>query len=397
MSESRIAVTGMGMVTALGWSLEDNWRALQSHRGGLGELTLFDSPRCGRFPVAQVEGGPTVGEGPKNDSRTSHFAVHAARCAFNDANLESLTEAGRGEVGAVLGVCTGGMLNTEYFLTKVLKDNILDASLLRSHSCSNSVNTIADLLRIGGLRSTVSSACVSGTEAITIACDMLSTGQADIVLAGGADSLTRLTINGFCSLLVVAPDGCRPFDANRKGMSLGEGAGVLVLETEESALGRDADIYAYITGWANTCDAFHETSPSPNGDGINRAMSKALEMAQIQPSDVDYINAHGSGTIDNDKAESQAIMRLFEGNIPLVSSTKRFFGHTLAAAGAIEAIVCILALKYQCVPANLGLRNVDPEVAFTPIKQTTKAKVNVALSNSVGFGGNNSTVVLTCS
>jgi len=384
----------MGIVTALGWSLDDNWSALQNHVEGLGKLTLFDSPRCGLFPVAQVKGGATACDGSAARSRTCDFALHAARSAFQNANLASLPKPRLAKVGIVLGVCTGGMLNTEHFLTQLLKNHILDTSPLRHHCCSVSVNTVADSLGIGGPRCTVSSACASGTEAIAVACDMLATEQADIILAGGADSLTRLTVNGFCSLLVVAPDGCRPFDANRRGMNLGEGAGVLVLEREDIAISRNAHIYAHVEGWAGASDAFHETSPEPNGDGIRRAMAQALQTARIDPCRVDYINAHGSGTIDNDIAEGRAIENLFADKMPLISSTKRFFGHTLAAAGAIEAIVCVLAIKNQCVPANLGLIQVDPAIGFSPVRCTAPAKVDVALSNSVGFGGNNSAIVL---
>lgn len=395
MSSPLIAVTGIGMVTALGRTVEDNWSALKNCRHGLGRLTLFPSPRCSGFPVAQVPDNNNIGNNYVNNSRTCHFAVHAARCAFDDAGLQSLSSSERDNIGIVMGICTGGMFESEYFLEKYLNENIMDTSLLQTHSCAVSANTIADLLALGGARCTVSSACASGTEAITVACDMLISGQAQIILAGGADSLTRLTVNGFCSLLVVSPDGCRPFDANRNGMNLGEGAAVLVLETLESARRRCANIYAYVAGWNGTSDAFHETMPLPDGQGIYNAMMSALEVAQLKPDQISYINAHGTGTIDNDLSEGRAILRLFGDNVPLVSSTKRFFGHTLAAAGAIEAIVCILAIKNQTVPANLGFQCTDPQIGLTPVTKTINAQVHTALSNSIGFGGNNSVIILT--
>jgi 3-oxoacyl-(acyl-carrier-protein) synthase len=230
---------------------------------------------------------------------------------------------------------------------------------------------------------------------VSLAVDVLDSGEASVVLAGGVDSLTRLTLNGFSSLLIVAAQGCKPFDVNRPGMSLGEGAGVLVLESEEHALARGARIRGFIAGAASTCDAYHATAPHPDGVGIHRAMSRALEDAGLGPKDVDYVNAHGTGTLDNDLAEGRAIMRLFRGEPPRVSSTKGFFGHALAASGAIEAIVCLLAIEHQALPANLGMDIVDPEVGFEPVRRTQPARIRVALSNSMGFGGNNCALLIS--
>jgi 3-oxoacyl-[acyl-carrier-protein] synthase-1 len=276
-----------------------------------------------------------------------------------------------------------------------MKEGSFDTELLRHHEAASPANQVARSLGLQGFRTTVCTACAAGATAIATACDLIYSGEAQIVLAGGTDSLARLTLNGFCSLLIVASDGCRPFDAERGGMSLGEGAAVLALETEESAAGRGADVLGYVLGFGNTCDAYHATAPAPDGSGIFRAMSRALDAAGISPADVDYINAHGTGTIDNDIAEGRGITRLFGEKPPPVSSTKRFFGHTLAAAGAIEAIVCILALERRCLPPNLGLRHTDPGVGFEPVREKRKADLQVAMSNSMGFGGNNCSLIVS--
>jgi 3-oxoacyl-(acyl-carrier-protein) synthase len=394
VSRQPIAVTGIGIVSALGWTPGETWSAIEEERSGLGELTLFPSERCGHLPVAEVKGDPAGRSGLAHGSRNDHIAVFAAREAFRDAGLDVLNPDEKAGIGAILGASTGGMLDSEVFLEQIIKSGRLDMKLLRHHECASSANAIAEELGLGGYRSTVSNACSSGAAAISIACDVLESGEASVMLAGGVDSLTRLTLNGFASLLIVAPDGCRPFDANRAGMSLGEGAAVMVLETRDRAIARGAQVYAWITGWSSTCDAFHATAPSKDGLGIYQAMSLALKQADIDPGRVNYVNAHGTGTRENDPAEAKAIARLFGDNIPFVSSTKRFFGHTLAAAGAVEAVVCILAIKQGKVPANLGLREVDAEVGFEPVRTTSPAALDVVVSNSVGFGGNNCTLVI---
>lgn len=394
MFPGAIAITGMGILSAIGGAVGDVWSALASNVDGLGELSLFTSPRHGHIPVGQVTVDPATLSGLADGSRTDHLAACAARAAFADAGLDALESDKRHEVGVVLGTCTGGMLDTEGFLRQLLRERRMDASLLSHHMASSPAEALAGLLDVLGFRATVSTACASGASAIAVACDVLRSGQAGIVLAGGADSLTRLTVNGFGSLLIVDPDGCHPFDSERAGMSLGEGAGVLVLETPASARERGATVHAWLVGWGSACDAFHVTAPAPDGTGAMAAMHAALTVAGISPRQVDYVNAHGTGTVDNDVAEARAIRRLFGDRLPLVSSTKRFFGHTLAAAGAIEAIVCVLALQHQAAPGSLGLRRADPKMDLLPLTELTEASLNVVMSNSLGFGGNCCSLVI---
>lgn len=394
MNTQPIAITGLGIASACGFKPSEVWSNLRVNSGGLSELTLFDSPKYGKMPVGQIRKNIESLSGLHCGSRTEQLAVYAAKTAAEYAGLNKLTSPQRQAVGVVHGTCTGGMLDSEIFLAKLAQSGKMDAQLLRHHSAACSADTIAKHLSLNGFRATVSSACASGASAIITACDVINSGQADIVLAGGTDSLTRLTINGFGSLLIVDPDGCRPFDAGRAGISLGEGSGMLVLESAKSAMQRNTRIYAWLIGWANTCDAYHPTAPLPDGSGAALAMQAALDTGRIRPSKVGYINAHGTGTPNNDLAETLGITKVFGDHIPLVSSTKRMFGHTLAAAGAIEAIVCILALRHQLVPGTAGLRNIDPKLPFQPIKDAVKIDFEIAMSNSLGFGGNSCSLLL---
>ena len=388
----RVVVTGMGMVSAAGWTLDETWEAIEQGRSGLRALSLFESQRCGKLPVGEVTGDPALRSGLSGGSRSDHLAVWAARQAWLDAGLDpSCFAADRGAV--VLGALTGGMMFTEEFLSRLHLEQRADGQHLADRACCNSADRVAELFGLGGFRTTVSNACASGGAALGLGCDLIESGEADVVLAGGVDSLNRVVLNGFNSLMLVSPEGCRPFDAERKGMSVGEGAGVLVLESEEHAKARGARVRAWLAGRGNTCDAHHVSAPQPEGRGLHEAMRLALEGAGLAPAAVDYINAHGTGTADNDPVEARAIRALFGEVPPAVSSTKRFFGHALAAAGAIEAIVTVLALERQAIPANLGLRTVDPKIPLAPVAEYRRAKLDVAMSTSLGFGGNNSAVL----
>ncbi len=394
MSAPRIVITGMGIASAVGWTLQETWDALAVGRSGLGALTLFESERCGELPVGQVPGDPARRSGLGEGSRGDHLAVWAARQAMADAGLgPGQVPGSRGAV--VLGALTGGMMFLEAALARLINEGVADGSELHLVECCNAADRVAEVLGLGGFRSTISNACASGASAISTACDLLTAGEADLVLAGGTDSLNRVLVNGFNSLMLVAPDGCRPFDAERQGMTVGEGAGLLALETEARALARGARIHAFVAGRGSSCDAHHATSPHPEGDGLLAAMELCLADAGLTPGDVDYVNAHGTGTRDNDLSEGRALARLFGSRQPAVSSTKGFFGHAMAAAGAIEAIVCVLALQQQAVPPNLRMRRVDPEVKISPSPAPMQqAPLEVAMSNSLGFGGNNSALLL---
>jgi len=358
--------------------------ALRENRSGLGPLTRFASPRCGTLPVAQVPGELAP-------PRTVALAQPAARQALEQADLWHSATA---KVGLACGTCVGGMPETEEAVAAQLVGGDVDPDVWRRHGCGATSGALADYAGLAGPTYTLSTACSSGAQALATAAQALRAGQADAMLAGGVDAICRLTLNGFASLLAVSPAGCQPFDVARKGMSLGEAAAFLVLERESVARARGANVLATLLGSGNRCDAFHLTAPDPNGAGALAAMRAALADAGVAAGDVDYVNAHGTGTDENDRAEGRALRALFGGDVPPVSSTKRVFGHTLGAAGALEAIVSILALRHEFLPGTCGLEQPDPACEVEPLRAPREARARIALSNSFGFGGNNTVLVL---
>jgi 3-oxoacyl-(acyl-carrier-protein) synthase len=285
-----------------------------------------------------------------------------------------------------LGGTTGGILRTEEFLRR----GVSDAAAYRWHGAGTIAEHLAEKFGCTGPVLTVSTACSSSAVAIKLALNYLWTGRARHVLAGGADSLCRLTYHGFASLQLIDPQRARPLDATRAGMTVAEGAAFLYLTAADAA---PADAVAELVGGGLTCDAYHATAPEPHGAGIEAAMRRALAEAGASPDEVDYLNLHGTGTRDNDLAETAGVKAVFP-TPPALSSTKGVFGHTLGAAGALEAVITALGIADGFLPPNVGFANPDPEIALTPVCQATPHAINVALSNSLGFGGNNATVVL---
>ncbi|MCX7805863.1 MAG: beta-ketoacyl-[acyl-carrier-protein] synthase family protein [Planctomycetota bacterium] len=418
MGVRAVSVTGMGIVTAAGIGKAAVWRAVGEGVSGLRPLSLFPSERCRGVPVGEVrEDLPSLGAPPRA-SRGDQMAFLAGCEALEEAGLTGpRTAAGRGgpgraegsgaaaggvewpggrdRIGIILGATVGGMLDSEEFATRLARRGEFLPMLLRHHEVSSSVDLCAGVFGIGGPCAAISTACSSSALAIAAAACAIEAGEADAMLAGGADSLCRLTVHGFDSLLLLDRAGCRPFDAGRAGLSIGEGAAVLVLEAEEAALARGARILARLSGWGATCDAYHVTAPRPDGDGALAAMRQAIEMAGIEPGDIGYVNAHGTGTKDNDLAEARALRALFRDGLPPVSSTKGFFGHVLGGSGAIEAVVSVMALLHGRLPPNAGFSRLDPEIGFEPLTAFAEARPRHVLSNSFGFGGNNVALVFS--
>ena len=361
----------------------------------MGPLTLFASTRYGAHPVGQVrEDVDRLAKGIRG-SRSDKLGWLASREALEQAGVDPDTKIAPERRGVLLGSTVGGMLGTEQFMTRLLREQRRRFGALRFHECAGVADVCARLLGARGPCATVSTACSAGAMAIAAAAELIRAGEADLMLAGGSDSLCRLTLNGFGSLLLLDPSGCRPFDARRAGISLGEGAAMLVLEAEETARARGARILARLTGWGASCDAWHTTAPHPEGRGAFAAMQKALERAGLQPADIDFVCAHGTGTPDNDAMEAKALRRLLGDRIPPVASVKRFFGHTLAASGAIKAVVCVQALQEQHIPGNPGFEQSDPALGREPVRRFQPWALSHLLSNSFGFGGNNVVLVLT--
>lgn len=327
-------------------------------------------------------------------SRTALLGLIAAREAIKEAGLSAVQARGCGVVSAN---SVGGMDRSERFYPDFLTNP--SRGKLRSvkgHECGFSTDFIASQLELHGFCTTISTACSSSANSIMFGARLIKHGKCDRILVGGCDALTRFTINGFASLKILDPEGCRPFDENRSGLNLGEGAGFLVLESESSVKAQQKTPIAEITGYANTCDAFHQTASSPDGDGAYQAMRQALQIAGIAPAQVDYINAHGTGTKNNDLSEGRAIEQLFHDSPPDFSSTKPFTGHTLGAAGAIEAVYSCLALKEGLIFPNLRWQSAMTDLAITPNLELKRGQaVRHILSNSFGFGGNDSSLVIS--
>jgi 3-oxoacyl-(acyl-carrier-protein) synthase len=378
----RVCITGLGMTTAAGRGVAANEAALRECRSGLGPLRRFRSPRCGHLPVAEVEetGAP----------RTVALAMGALREALAMAAPPRLRDA-----GLAVGTTVGGMPESEAALDGILLGREVGSEVWDRHPCGHTTRSLAEGCGLEGPALTLSTACSSGAEAIATAAELVAAGDAEIMVAGGVDALCRMTLNGFASLLVVDPEGCRPFDVARMGMSLGEGAAFVVLEAEERVRARGGEILARFAGSGNSCDAHHATAPDPEGRGAEAAMRLALERAALGPSRIDYVNAHGTGTPDNDRAEGRAILRVFGASPPPVSSTKRVFGHALGAAGAIEAVACVLALRGSFLPGTPGFATPDPDCGIVPLRTSVASRPRAVLSNSFGFGGNNTVLCFT--
>ncbi|HVU27800.1 MAG TPA: beta-ketoacyl-[acyl-carrier-protein] synthase family protein [Verrucomicrobiae bacterium] len=386
-------ITGLGLVTAAGCGVDEVWRSISSSVSGLKPLSLFQSPRYGQIPVGEIQNDLRELGAPLRGSRSDKLGWIAARQAIIDAKI-NLQDCGE-RVGIVLGCSVGGSFDSEHFLTTLIKRRKMRARPTRFHECASAIDLIADGFGLFGPGIAIATACSSGALAIATAAEMIMAGEAEVMLAGGADSLSRMTWGGFHALLLVDAAGCRPFDAKRGGMTLGEGAAILILESEEFAKRRGAKILARLSGWGASCDAHHATAPHPEGDGALAAMQSALRRAHLEPAAIDYVNAHGTGTRDNDLAEAKALKKLFAGRVPSFSSTKRIFGHALAASGAMEAAVCVEALRRQELPPSAGFSELDSAIGLEPITKIQSAPLTHVMSNSFGFGGNNAVLIFS--
>lgn len=392
-----VFVTGMGVVSAIGFSVDENRRALLAGETGIGSMQHLQTEHH-QLPVGEVKASnqdlinrlqPTN----NNLTRTALLGLMAAREAASQANYSVSQPL---KTGVISATTVGGMDRTERFYPQFLQDS--GSGHLRDvvyHDCGAATENIADELGIKDFLSTINTACSSSVNAIMLGVRLIRAGRLDRVLVGGSDALSQFTLNGFNSLMILDSQPCRPFDASRSGLNLGEGAGFLMIESEASMNITKSTALAKIEGFANTNDAFHQTASSPEGTGAQMAMLRALQMADLQIDEIDYLNAHGTATGNNDEAEGIAISKVFEGNFPLVSSTKAFTGHTLAAAGSIESVFSILAMQEQCAFATLRLQTTMPEISFEPLRELRKAKISKVMSNSFGFGGNCSSIIFS--
>jgi len=379
----KIFVTGIGAVTAIGLTAEENLLSLKSGTTGIrlspNYHLMLAEVRLGNEQIRQQLGLP--GE---DFSRTTLLSILAAKEAWGKNSLHRNIR-----TGLISSTSVGGMDRTEKYYFDSKKNNSADAIRKMTHDNGRTTERVASALGISGYIGTVSTACSSGANAIMLGARLLEANKLDRVLVGGCDPLAVFDIKGFSSLNIYDTGICKPFDDARMGLNLGEGAGFLVLENEKSLAHSKTNPLCSLPGWNNATDAYHQTASSPDGTGATLAMVKALEKANISPGKINYVNAHGTGTGNNDLSESIALKKVFGNNMPPFSSTKGFTGHTLAAAGAIEAVYCVQAIQSKALLPGLNFSTPMKETGMVP--QTIfqpGVQVDYVLSNSFGFGGN---------
>ena len=392
---NRIVVTGVGVISAIGNSLAGNLVSLREGKCGISRLEIFPSKFSGVIPVGEIKISNEVLKKKLNApqpgvTRTTLLALHAIKEALADSGLSNYDILSSDT--ALVGASTvGGMCLTDEMYMDSQKDTP-GSEYLASYDFGTTSMYLQNYFSIGGPVNTINTACSSSANAIMYGARLIKSGRARRAIVGGFDSLAKFTINGFNALHILSTEYCTPFDEDRKGLNLGEGAAFLVLEKEEDVIGKY--IYASLSGYSNSNDSFHASSLSDIGDGPYKAMKDALASAKLNPSQIDFVNAHGTGTENNDKVESIAMLRLFE-KVPAFASTKANTGHTLGAAGAIEAVYCILNLAEQELYPGLHFTNPIATTELAPFQLYKKTPLTHIMSNSFGFGGNCSSLIFS--
>ena len=400
MPERRVVITGIGVVSSIGIGKDDFWKSLIAGKSGISEVESFDTSK-----YENHKGGEVKDFNPsdfidknkiKNLGRGSQFAIAASKLALNDSKI-NFRKIPKNRIGTAIGTTMADAQRIEEMDKTWIEtsEKDVDAKLIPQYPGSVLASNVGFEFKTEGPNVSIPTACSAGNYCIGYSYDLIREDKVDYMLAGGSDPFSRIAFTGFNRLFAVAPEKCQPFDKNRKGMMVGEGAGVLLLELLESALKRNANIYAEVLGYALSCDAHHMTAPSV--EGISRVMKKAIKHAGINASDIDYVSAHGTGTPSNDKAECSALKEVFKDkykDIPM-SSIKSMLGHTMGAASAIEAIACCLAIKEGAVPPTINYETPDPECDIDCVPNEARRKeIKIALNNSLAFGGNNACLVL---
>ena len=393
----KVAITGMGIISAIGNNVEENLDSLIHQKHGLTRLENFESIHKNEIFVGEINRSNDELatflslSSDNNFSRTAMLGLVAVKEALKNAQIDNVNEL---RTGLISSTSVGGMDMTEKYYYEYFENEACQ-KYITSHDIGDNSQKIANCIGLKGMVTTISTACSSAANAIMLGARLIQSGELDRVVVGGTDALAKFTINGFKTLMILSDDYNAPFDNNRKGLNLGEAAAFLVLESETIVKNENKEVLAYVTGFGNANDAFHQTASSENGDGAFLAMNKAFKMAKIQPSEIDYINAHGTATPNNDLSEGRAIIRIFGENVPDFSSTKPFTGHTLAAAAGIEAVYSILAIQNNIIFPNLNFKTNMEEFNLTPQLTLKEKEIHHVLSNSFGFGGNCSTLIFS--
>lgn len=393
-----VAITGMGIISAIGNTVTENYKALIEGQKGISRISKIDTIHKNAIMVGEInftnkelETQLNLPE-DNNYSRTALLGVIAAKQAIVDAKISDITQY---KTGLISSTSVGGMDMTERYYYECLED-VTKQKYIDAHHAGDSTQKIAEELGINqSLVTTISTACSSAANAIMLGARLIKSGELDRVVVGGKDCLAKFTINGFKTLMILSDTYNTPFDEHRKGLNLGEAAAYLVLESDAVISKENKEVLAYVKGYGNANDAFHQTASSENGDGATLAMQQALKVADLSPKDIDYINAHGTATGNNDLSEGRALQRVFGKEVPDFSSTKAYTGHTLAAAGGIEAVYAVLALQNNVVYPNLNFKTQMKEFSITPQTTLKSKEINTVLSNSLGFGGNCSTLIFS--
>lgn len=396
MMAKQIFITGAGIVSSIGIGKAETLTSLMEGRTGVRQMKYL--PSCHQdIPVGEVQlSNEEMMQmlGTEDDPLITRTAL-MGRLALREALLQAgLSGEQLKDVHFISATTVGGMDLRELSFA-LEKECDQTQAKIAVHNCGTCTEMIADSFGSFASLSTLSTACSSATNAILTGANMLQCGLADKVVVGGAESLSLFHLNGFNTLMILDRQQCRPFDNDRAGLNLGEGAAYLVLETEQSARERGVKPICALSGCGNACDAFHQTASSPEGEGAYLAMKLALDDAGLAPQEISYINAHGTGTPNNDASESCAIRRLFGEQYPPVSSTKSFTGHTTSASGSIEAVFCILALEHQFLPINLNWNTPMPDGIVPVTDMHPQREIRHIQSNAFGFGGNDSSVILS--
>ena len=393
----QVLVTGLGIVSGIGISVQETLASLLAGKSGVGVLKYLKTNHkdilCSEVQLSDVQ-MRTMLSIPDNVpmNRTSLMGILATKNALANANINP-NKALR--IGFISGTTVGGMEKSEQYYKDFLENDTRN-EYIKIHDCGACTEIIADYFGGFCYVSTISTACSSAANAIALGSNLIKQGILDCVVAGGTECLTKFHLNGFKTLMILDKVQCRPFDATRAGLNLGEGAAYIVLESEESVKSRNAKVLCKVSGYGNACDAYHQTASSPDGKGAAIAMQAALDMSGLIPSDIDYINAHGTGTTNNDESEGVAIMNVFGNTIPPVSSTKAFTGHTTSASGGVESVISILAMQEGFLPPNLNFKNQIEKLSFAPVSELRRnVKIDHVMSNSFGFGGNNSAIIFS--
>ncbi|MGF1558366.1 MAG: beta-ketoacyl-[acyl-carrier-protein] synthase family protein [Flavobacteriaceae bacterium] len=392
-----IAITGMGIISAIGNNVQENFESLVHGKSGISKITHIDTIHKNEILVGEVKATNAELEQklrlpPNTYSRSPMLGMIAAQEAIDQAGIVDINDY---RTGLISSTTVGGMDKSEQYFFEYFESTANHMHINGLHAGDSTYKIAGHLGLNESFVTTISTACSSATNAIMLGARMIRSGRLDRVIVGGTDALSKFTINGFKTLMILSDTYNTPFDENRKGLNLGEAAAFLVLESDELVVKENRSVLAYVKGYGNANDAFHQTASSENGDGAVMAMEKALAVAGLTPNDIDYINAHGTATPNNDLSEGRAMLRIFGNKVPDFSSTKAFTGHTLAVAGGVEAVFSVLSLQHSQVYPNLNFKTAMKEFNLLPVIETKEKALNHILSNSFGFGGNCSTLILS--